>query len=84
VDILDRVSRLPITSWHFKTDPRKRHVGPMAQDFHAAFGLDGDDDKHINFKPRMPNSNAISPTCKPHSRICRLKAQALPSGDGVL
>jgi hypothetical protein len=47
-DILDRVSRLPITSWHFKTDLKKRHLGPMARDFHAAFGLDGDDDKHIN------------------------------------
>jgi hypothetical protein len=47
-DILDRVRRLPITSWHFKTDLQKRHVGPVAQDFHAAFGLDGDDDKHIS------------------------------------
>jgi hypothetical protein len=47
-DLLDRVGRLPITSWDFKTDLKKRHVGPMAQDFHAAFGLDGDDDKHIN------------------------------------
>jgi hypothetical protein len=46
--ILERVDALPITSWDFKTDPNKRHVGPMAQDFHAAFGLDGDDDKHIN------------------------------------
>ena len=27
--------------------PSVRHVGPMAQDFHAAFGLGGDD-KHIN------------------------------------
>jgi capsule polysaccharide export protein KpsE/RkpR len=25
-----------------------RHVGPMAQDFHAAFGLNGADDTHIN------------------------------------
>jgi Chaperone of endosialidase len=47
-DILERVSRLPITSWSFKSDPKVRHVGPMAQDFHAAFGLDGDDDTHIN------------------------------------
>jgi hypothetical protein len=47
-DILDRVDRLPITSWDFKTDLKKRHLGPMAQDFHAAFGLDGDDDTHIN------------------------------------
>jgi hypothetical protein len=47
-EILARVSELPITSWDFKTDLNKRHVGPMAQDFHAAFGLDGNDDTHIN------------------------------------
>jgi hypothetical protein len=47
-DILERISALPITSWTFKGDPSHRHVGPMAQDFHAAFGLNGDDDTHIN------------------------------------
>jgi Chaperone of endosialidase len=47
-EILARVSELPITSWDFKTDLNKRHMGPMAQDFHAAFGLDGNDDTHIN------------------------------------
>ena len=46
--ILDKVSALPVSSWVFKSDPQKSHVGPMAQDFHDAFGLDGDDDKHIN------------------------------------
>ncbi len=47
-NVLARVSQLPITSWTFKGDPAHRHVGPMAQDFHAAFGLNGDDDTHIN------------------------------------
>jgi hypothetical protein len=46
--ILEKVSQMPVTSWVFKTDLQKQHVGPMAQDFHAAFGLDGQDDKHIN------------------------------------
>jgi hypothetical protein len=46
--ILRHVDELSITSWDFKSDPKKRHVGPMAQDFHAAFGLDGDDVTHIN------------------------------------
>ena len=46
--VLEFVSRLPITSWAFKEDPKQRHIGPMAQDFHAAFGLSGTDDKHIN------------------------------------
>ena len=40
VSILDRVTRLSIQQWRFKTEPEEvRHVGPMAQDFHAAFGL---------------------------------------------
>ena len=47
-DILDKVAALPITQWNFKTDsPKQKHIGPMAQDFHATFGLNGADDKHI-------------------------------------
>lgn len=39
-DILDRVVQLPITTWNYKDDvDTVRHMGPMAQDFHAAFGL---------------------------------------------
>ena len=38
--ILERVARLPIHQWRFKTEPEEvKHVGPMAQDFRAAFGL---------------------------------------------
>jgi hypothetical protein len=47
-DLLARVSSLPIASWTYKSDPSRRHVGPMAQDFHAAFGLNGDDEAHIS------------------------------------
>lgn len=47
--VLARVSALPITEWQYKADTeRSRHIGPMAQDFHAAFGLNGDDDRHIS------------------------------------
>ena len=43
-DVLERVAALPITTWNHKAqDPCIRHMGPMAQDFHAAFGLGGDD-----------------------------------------
>ena len=45
--VLARVAALPIQTWSFKSEPGSvRHMGPMAQDFHAAFGL-GQDDKHI-------------------------------------
>lgn len=43
--VLDTVSRLPISTWSYKSDPvGVRHMGPMAQDFKAAFGL-GDTDR---------------------------------------
>ena len=44
--ILERVASLPISNWNFKTDTATRHIGPMAQDFYAAFNV-GADDKHI-------------------------------------
>ncbi len=45
-EVLSRVARLPVSTWVFKNDPATRHIGPMAQDFYAAFGM-GADDKHI-------------------------------------
>jgi hypothetical protein len=45
---LEKVSALPITEWKYKVEADgTEHLGPMAQDFHAAFGLNGSDDKHI-------------------------------------
>ena len=46
--MLDKVGRLPISTWSYTTEPVDvRHMGPMAQDFRASFGL-GDDDKTYN------------------------------------
>ncbi|MCL4789493.1 MAG: tail fiber domain-containing protein [Verrucomicrobia bacterium] len=45
-EVLEKVAALPVSRWNYKDDTRVRHLGPMAQDFHAAFGL-GADDKHI-------------------------------------
>ena len=42
-DLLERAVALPLSSWSYRADPEVRHVGPMAQDFNAAFGLDRDD-----------------------------------------
>jgi hypothetical protein len=48
-EILARVSALPITEWQYRVDAAgNKHMGPMAQDFHAAFGLNGGDDRHIS------------------------------------
>ena len=46
-EILDKLSRLPVTEWQYKHNPDRRYIGPMAQDFRAAFGL-GYDDKSIS------------------------------------
>ena len=41
--ILDQVAQLPLTAWTYKADPEhRRYIGPVAQDFHAAFGLGND------------------------------------------
>ncbi|UXI66849.1 tail fiber domain-containing protein [Tahibacter amnicola] len=44
--LLDKIAKLDITEWNFKTENEGvRHIGPMAQDFHAAFGLGERDDR---------------------------------------
>jgi len=44
--ILEKVAELPLTAWSYKTRESVRHIGPVAQHFHAAFGF-GADDKRI-------------------------------------
>jgi hypothetical protein len=45
--VLEGVVHMPISQWSMKADTaRNNHIGPMAQDFYAAFGL-GDNDKYI-------------------------------------
>jgi len=47
-DVLAGIARMPVREWSYKTqDASIRHMGPTAQDFHAAFGL-GESDVRIN------------------------------------
>jgi hypothetical protein len=47
-EILRRVAQLPISTWTYGFDhPSVRHMGPMAQDFAAVFGL-GSSDRRID------------------------------------
>lgn len=47
-DILGKVATLPIETWNYKDQNATiRHIGPMAQDFAAAFGV-GEDNRFIN------------------------------------
>ena len=37
-EVLNKITQIPITEWQYKGS-EERHIGPMAQDFYAAFGL---------------------------------------------
>lgn len=37
--ILQRITEMPISQWQYKDTLGENHIGPMAQDFYAAFGL---------------------------------------------
>jgi hypothetical protein len=41
--VLEQVAALPVQTWSYKAQPDQKHLGPVAQDFHAAFGLGADD-----------------------------------------
>jgi FtsZ-binding cell division protein ZapB len=41
-NMLQKVCAMPVTRWNYKSQPEsQKHMGPMAQDFYAAFQLDG-------------------------------------------
>ena len=45
--ILARLVAMPVTTWNYQSQAASiRHIGPMAQDFFAAFNV-GEDDRHI-------------------------------------
>ncbi len=47
--ILASIDRLPMYQWNYRSEsPDVRHIAPIAQDFHEAFGLNGEDDKMIS------------------------------------
>ncbi len=44
--VLAKLDAMPVTEWSYRWEsPSVRHIGPMAQDFHAAFGLGTDETK---------------------------------------
>ena len=46
--VLEKLMKLPILEWNYTNQPDTiRHLGPMAEDFHALFGL-GPDDRSIS------------------------------------
>jgi hypothetical protein len=46
-DVLSRLRKVPVSTWNYTAEgATARHMGPMAEDFYAAFGL-GTSDKSI-------------------------------------
>ncbi|PNE34827.1 hypothetical protein AF335_08570 [Streptomyces eurocidicus] len=71
--VLEEVLRLPVSTWRYHWDPPDvRHLGPMAQDWHAAFGL-GDNNVTIS----ATDTNGVALVCIQalHRRIEDLTAQ---------
>jgi hypothetical protein len=55
-EILALLAAIPVSKWNYKNqDPSIHHIGPMAQDFHAAFGV-GESDRFIN----MVDANGVA------------------------
>jgi hypothetical protein len=44
--VLEQLMDLEVTRWRYDASPEVQHMGPMAQDFQARFGL-GASDRHI-------------------------------------
>ena len=42
MEILDKLAAMPISTWTYKQSAEGVHMGPMAEDFKATFGLAGD------------------------------------------
>jgi hypothetical protein len=48
IQVLERLASIPIDTWNYKGQPASvQHIGPVAQDFYAAFGL-GEDNHYIS------------------------------------
>ena len=45
--VLEQLVALPITTWHFRSEePKATHIGPVAEDFQAIFGMG--DGRHLS------------------------------------
>ncbi len=54
-ELLERLAALPVATWRYHWEsPDVRHLGPMSQDFRAAFGL-GHDERRID----MVDANGV-------------------------
>ncbi len=70
-DILAAAALLPVSTWSYRGEENVRHLGPMAQDWHAAFGLGPDDRSiHSTRSSRCGRRTAWCGTCRGRWRAC--------------
>jgi hypothetical protein len=74
--VLERLSEVSISEWSYRRSPDTRHVGPMAQDFYAAFGL-GKDDKHISARDMAGVSMAAVKALEARNRELQERVEQL-------
>ena len=77
--VLGKVAAMQVNTWSYKSEPGVRHLGPVAQDFHRAFGL-GEDARHIapldTRGVALVGIKALNATVKRQGReIARLQAR---------
>ncbi len=77
--VLAKLARLPISRWSYRTEHGVRHVGPMAQDFYAAFKV-GEDDRHITAIDE--DGVALSAIKALHAENAQLRAEVRASARG--
>jgi hypothetical protein len=70
--VLEKLVNLHVTEWSYRGERDVRHVGPMAQDFRAAFGL-GSGDRSIH--PVDANGVAVVAIQALHARLVALEAE---------
>ena len=75
-EVLSKVAALPLSRWNYKEDKSQQHLGPMAQDFYAAFAT-GPDDKHIAVVDKLP----MTATGKIQKHVLRSANQTLFEGE---
>ena len=74
--LLDRIARLPIERWNYKTEGDEvQHIGPVAQDFKALFNVGADDKSISTIDPAGIALAAIQELEKRTRRIDELESE---------
>jgi hypothetical protein len=81
--VLKKLDDMPMMEWNFKGEEADiRHIGPIAQDFHAAFHLNGSDNTKISHID--PSGVAIVGVKALSQRVKELEAQNATLNEEVM